>query len=95
MELVSQAPIEQADDSEETLNLLDMLKHVNERYEGLEILEAGNCFASDAVQQALIGSVRQEAKEILALLEERGVILHNEDIVAFCRGKLEGEEADE
>ena len=96
MALVSQAPVEQENDSEETLNLLDMLKHVITRIDGLEILEARGCFASDEVRKSLLGATRMEGREIVALLHDRGVYLEDyADIEAFCAGVVIKAEAED
>lgn len=96
MKLVSQAPLDQTDDIEETLNLLDVLKHSIARLDGLDVLEARGCFTSDEVAQSMLDYVREENGRIIALLADRGIDFHDDaDIVAFCSGDVEAEDNQE
>jgi|LNFM01.2.fsa_nt_gb hypothetical protein len=84
MALLNEVPVKRGSDAEEVFNLLDLLKHLNERHEGLEILEERECFESDEVRKALFETLRGEAREIAAKLSESGVILEDGDIEAYC-----------
>jgi hypothetical protein len=97
MQLVNQATPaarnEEEDDTEAVFDLLALLKHLNERYHWIEVLEERGCLQREGLGDALKDSIRSEAQGIVERLVAQGVVLDDADIEAFCaKGKGETEE---
>jgi hypothetical protein len=77
---------EEEDDTEAVFDLLTLLRHLNERYHWIEVLEERGCLQREGLGEALKDSMRSEAQGIVDRLVAQGVVMDDADIEAFCAG---------